>query len=197
MKAELRRALVEAEQALAGDARGHLGLGHRQAVWAALGSRQARARLAVLAARHVLPHWERVRPGDRLPHRLLELAEAVLRGEVEGAALAAERNQAVTDLDDASTLSTDKMSVAAGYAAHHALTAAIRDEAFDPAHLDPGARDEVVEPGDHDSGFLASIAAAAGAPWHEGSSAERRRTFWRWWLSEAVVRASESSPPAT
>jgi hypothetical protein len=195
---ELQQAIRRGEEALANDPRGHLALGHRQAIWAALGPRDAagrvaRARLAELSVRHVLPIWERIWPENRLPHHLLDLATRVRNGELDGATLAAERNQTFTDLDDIAYLSGNNPAVGVGYGAQHALTVAIRDEPFDPAHPDPAVRDEDVQPEDHDSAYYASIAATGGPPWDEESSAARRRDFWQWWLSQAVPASLDAA----
>jgi hypothetical protein len=197
IRAELERATADAVAALPIDPRGHLPLGLRQAIWAALGGagdegRRARARLAVLAARHVLPIWERACPGDRLPHRLLELAEQAMAGKLRPADADRELRAALPALDERTYRAADQAPIAAGYAAAHALTAAVSDEAFDPEHPDPDARDEDVDPLDHDSSHLAAIAAAGGPPWHAGSDVERRRQFWRWWLDDAVPAAAGS-----
>jgi hypothetical protein len=184
-------ALRQAEAALETDPRGHLLLPQRRTIWAALGSpdmagRRARARLAMTATQRVLPIWQQLWPSNRLPHHLLELAERVCRGELEGATLREVRDQAETELDDLSWAARDAPGIAVGYAAHRALGVAIRDEIFDPAAPDSMALDEDSEPHTRDSAFLASIAVADGPPWAQNSSAERRRLYWHWWLKEAV-----------
>src|SRR5262245_18131527 len=92
--------LREAWDALAHDSRGDLPLPIRQKIWAALGSRSARARLAIAAARHVLPEWEAQWPNNRLPQHLLELAERVLGGGVDPATIHRERESAYVALDE-------------------------------------------------------------------------------------------------
>jgi hypothetical protein len=189
--AKLAVAIGQAEEALASDPQGHLPLAQRQAIWAALGPADAegrctRTRLAVAATRRVLPIWEKLWPANRLPHQLLDLAEQVCRGEVDGATLTELRSRAQTEFDDISWASDDKSAVAVGYAAHRALAAAIRDELFDLVQPNTPDRDEDRQPDEHDSAYFAAAAASGGAPWQPGSSAERRRDYWLWWLTEAV-----------
>src|SRR5262245_66282652 len=114
----LAMALRQAEEALAVDERGHLPLAQRRAVWAALGAdsegHRARTQLAITGTRRALPIWERLWPANWLPHYLLELAERVCRGEIDGATLTEIRGQTETELDNISWASADKSAVAVG-----------------------------------------------------------------------------------
>src|SRR5205085_10553870 len=61
---------------------------YRQAIYRAFAvhddpsQRRARALLAVLTARHVLPIWQHEQPDDHLPERLLATADGVMAGQV-------------------------------------------------------------------------------------------------------------------
>jgi len=189
--AALDDAVLDARTALNEDADGHLPLARRRAIWLALGGRDdegrcARARLSIAAARRVLPVWQRRWPSNRLPHHLLDLADQVCRGDVDPGALTALRDRAETELDDISWASFDKSAVGAGYAALRALDVSRRDEPSDLSRPDPAVRDEDLEPHQRDSAYLAAAADAGGPPWERRSSADRRRSYWNWWLTEAV-----------
>ena len=189
--AALEVAVRDAKKTLDEDADGHLPLARRRAIWLALGARDeegrcARARLSIAAASRVLPIWERLWPSNRLPHHLLDLADQVCRGEVDRGAITALRDRAETELDDISWASFNKSAVGAGYAALRALDVARRDEPSDLSRPDSAVRDEDLEPHQRDSAYLAAAADAGGSPWEPQSSADRRRDYWNWWLTEAV-----------
>ncbi|MFZ5445612.1 MAG: Imm5 family immunity protein [Myxococcota bacterium] len=192
MDLELQQALARAEASLDAEPRGHLTRPERRSVSAALATHQERARLALRAAQHVLPVWQARWPTDGLPAGLLQHAFALLHGDGDAAHARAALDEALTHLDDVSYQSTDKMSVAAGYAALRALTDALTGGAPDEAAA--AALDEDVSPEAHDAAYLASVAWAGGPPWHPGASAERRRAFWRWWLSEAAAVGAGRQP---
>jgi hypothetical protein len=66
----LDEAVRDAREALARDERGHLQLGARRAMWAALGGRKdsgrcARTALAISASEHALPLWKATYPKRR------------------------------------------------------------------------------------------------------------------------------------
>ena len=89
-------------------------------------------------------------------------------------------------MDDASNAAEDQIPVSAGYAAAQALMAAIEDEAFDPSSIDFHRTDNETDPNDRDAGYFAAVVASGGPPWDPFSNPEARRTFWRWWLAEAL-----------
>lgn len=46
---------------------------------------------------------------------------------------------------------------------------------------------------DKDSSFFAAIACSSGAPWDPAPRSDARRTFWLWWLDEAVPAAARGA----
>jgi len=197
MSQTLEAAIHEAGAALAASPRGDLPRSHREAIWIALGhpdgdGRRRRTRLGRFAVEEVLPVWESSWPGDRTPHRLLALADAVLEGKTgreEGVRL---RNQSFDAVDDLSNRSRDKIPVGVGYAAAQTVSTALGDEALNPKEVHPDLDDDDVEPEEHDPSYFAAAVRAGGPPWDPASSVERRRAFWEWWLAEAVPAAAHA-----
>ena len=180
---------------LARDGRGHLEVGARRAIWAALGGRddsgrRARTILAISASEHVHPIWKAVWPEDPLPERLIDLARQLLLRAVDPQRASREADSAQNRLDALAARSLDAPAVAAGYSAHRALFCALYDEAFDPNDVDVDALDEDTQPDERDSSFLAAVACSGCPHWDPASRNEERRTFWLWWLGEAVAAAA-------
>jgi hypothetical protein len=197
---ELTNAIGRAREALQHDEQSDLNLGYRHLIWSALGPRDAegrhrRARLAMLAARRVLPIWERFWPHDRSPHEALALAEKVLRGEPDAQAVRQQRDLAFAKMDSLSDHSANKIPVSAGYSAVQALSAALWDESFDPHKIDLNLTDDDVQPEEHDASYFAALASSNGPPWDPNSSAGKRRQFWEWWLPDAVPGAWQGTTP--
>lgn len=196
---EPRRGAPARPRSVARDERGHLQLGYRRAVWAALGERdengrRARTTLAIRTSEHVRPIWRAAWPEDRLPERLVELAREVLSHGVDAESASREADRAQNRLDALAIRSTEQIAaVAAGYAALAALFCALRDELFDPQNLDVGALDEDGQPEERDASFLAAFACAGGPPWDPASHAVDRRAFWHWWLGQAGPAAPKAT----
>lgn len=196
----LNEAIQQAESGLAQNEQGHLQLGFRRAIWAALGDRgengrRARARLAMQTSEHVRPIWSAAWPEDDLPERLAELTRQALTGAVDSKSLSRQVDSAQNHFDDLVLDHPEQMAtVAAGYSAQRALACALYDEVFAPGDLDLGARDEDAEPHERDAAFLAAFASSGGAPWDIASRSEDRRAFWRWWLGEVVRMQREVRP---
>ncbi len=184
----LAAALTAARDALAGDPRGDLPRSSRHSVLRALGDgdegRARRARLARAAAEHVLPMWQRERPGDDLPERALGLIEEVLDGTVDRATTLRVVGELQGNVDNLMLLAGLPGNLYAGYVASRAVMVALNDEPLDPPSSTLG---------DHDRDFLAfdtaqdaASAAAGGPPSDPGSDADARRRFWEWWLQRAA-----------
>jgi hypothetical protein len=194
---ELSDAIATARAALLRDPRGHLERGRREAVWAALGpkddeGRARRTRVAEKSARRVLGIWKQHWPRDHVPERMLALADEVLGGSADRRSALRERDAAFTAMDSLSASTPAKAAVMSGLSAVQALTAAIRDEVFDPARTGVATKDEDVDPEDHDASYLAALAFAGGPPWDPNADPDARRAFWEWWLGEAVPEAREA-----
>jgi Immunity protein Imm5 len=139
-----------------------------------------------------LPMWESSWPGDRTPHDLLALADAVIEGKTNRKEGARRRNRGFDALDDLSNRSRNKIPVGVGYAAAQTVATALGYDALNPSEVHPDLDDDGVQPEEHDSSYFAALVRAGGPPWDPASSVERRRAFWDWWLSEAVQAAAQA-----
>lgn len=187
---ELRAAIEAARRDLADRTDGQLIRGRRHAVLRALGGgepgRATRARLARDTVEHVLPQWHAVRPGDRDPEEVLAQIEPVLAGELDATDVQRAAGLLWAHADNLIVTTGPEAPLHVGYAASKALRAALRDEPLDPPDTDPDQTDFGQDPRLLDSAFIASIAAAGGAPWNDAGDPEQRRRFWSWWLDRAA-----------
>jgi hypothetical protein len=155
------------------------------------GGRLARARLALLSARYVIPIWERARPTDVGPPGLLRMAEALLTGQDIAEAARSQADavwEALTELD----VHSDKLgiveTIASGLAAVEALREALGKDPYEGVNIDATKSDEELDPYHTDAAQFAAD-AYSGPSWISSSSPEKRREFWEWWLREAVPMA--------
>jgi len=180
----------------------HLPLGMRQAIWNAVGPRatgnarlslphRRRIALAVASAEHVRPIWQRQYPNAPLWKNVVATIGGVARGDLDmGAALKRYDRywEEVTHL-----AKTDPLPpVAAGFAIVQALSCVIVDQRFDPASIDLRREDED-DPTDFDTAVWAETAEAGGFPADENADADRRRSFWLWWLDQAASPTLDGS----
>ena len=151
--------------------------------------------IELLAAERVLPIWTaRHAPGR--PAELIESARAVLQqvGDQQSLERAADEFQLVLDelIYQANGDVRQLVPVYAGFAAWAAAAAV----------LSPSRRDMATElesdPLDWTASFHGSLAEAGGATW-EGSigDAGRRRAYWTWWLTEALLSVAPTRPHVT
>jgi Immunity protein Imm5 len=197
---ELSEAIKAAREALSLALDGHLLLGHRQQIWAAMGptwhyGRIAlageglgrRTRLAIACVNHVLPIWEKALPDDRSPHDLLDAIHQYLRGDFTPEALN-ERAGSLWSLTEDLGSATIGSANSVGCAACMAASTALDDESFDPAAIDPFASDEGRDPWGWDAAFYAAIAFAGGNPISYTRQFDRDRLlgFWSWYLDVAI-----------
>ena len=194
----LRKLRVRALAAVESDVVHHLRLGFREAIWAEFGPRAQpprrltkphlqRISLAVNGVRHVLPLWERRFPGEELPFSALSAIDDLLKHSRPPA-----QSQPIFDelWDRLLHLASEKPAseVAVGFAAVQALSTAMYDEFFNAADLDL-ERNDTSDPESHDSAYYSGAAQAGGLPGGKKSNAERRLSFWRWWLNEGIDAA--------
>jgi len=206
---ELRKLIEEALKSVRCHPQHDLNLGHRQAIWAALGpsrhtqktmgneGHKRRVLLAVLAVRHVLPIWHQVWPDDQTPPRILAYVSQVMKGKMS-------QKAALRDIDrfweyiDLLGSQTKNMAAAVGFAAVQALTTAVVDEFFDPDEIELNLTDSE-EFESNDASFHAAVAYANGPIWEIDASpapnSEKRQQFWEWWLTEAVPKSWKSISP--
>jgi hypothetical protein len=204
MTDELKEARERALEAVRNDPEHDLSLGYRQAVWAALGPRNAtgpvmhnaaharRAKLAILTARKVLPMLKRARLGTKTPERLLQEAMKAIAGEVDADKLRDRAARYRTELDNKLPAMASIAPLYAGYAAIKAAFTALDDEEFDPDNLDYEQSDASRDAYHLDTAYLASLAYAGGASDETESDPEKRLEFWEWWLNEAVPAAQKA-----
>ena len=172
---------------------------YRQAIYRAFAvhddpsQRRARALLAVLTARHVLPIWQHEQPDDHLPERLLATADGVMAGQVAPA-------QAETIFQEAwEWLPQLRVEQWGKSEAHHAGTAAVfalqevlGEESFDNASIGEEETDgDYLDPTCSDTAMWAA-AACAGPSWDRTYDVAKGREFWTWWLHEAIPLAWDS-----
>jgi hypothetical protein len=135
-------------------------------------------RLEELCARRCYPAWQAVFPKDDEPMELLERAR---------------RSPGDPDLPMALNVLNTKLENVLGpetftavYAGFACMTAA-RHAVAGEVHDQPSERGEIeVSPLEWSPCFLASLVAAGGATWEDGTDHEARRSYWRWYLLEAV-----------
>jgi hypothetical protein len=157
---------------------------------AAAGARGVRARLAVLAARRVLPAWEAAWPGDPTAGRLLALGEGVLAESVDPreARAAADAAWQTLEVLGADVEPARARGFYAGTAAAKALLEALGRDPFAGVTIDDRTSDDALDVWASDAAVWAAH-AAAGAPWDATSDAAERWAFWEWWLGPAVREA--------
>lgn len=196
---ELTQAIENARDAMLRYPQHDIGAGYRHTIWAALGPRadspqetksiglKRRATLAILSTQHVLPLWERARPGDTTPQHILAEAERALNKAVDKQKVWKDRNRYWVQFNDLINENEKNDVIASvGFAAVQALTAALQDERFDPDRIDIHLTDFDIDVEELDASFFAAAAYAHGPIWAPQSSAAKRREFWEWWLKDAV-----------
>jgi hypothetical protein len=147
---------------------------------AASGGVEYLLRLEELCARRGYPAWQAMFPDDDEPMELLARA----RRKPDDPDLPSALNSLNTKLDD--VLGTGPEAFTAVYAGFACLTAA-RHAVAGEVHDQPSARGEIeVPPLEWSPCFLASLVAAGGATWEDDTDTEARRSYWRWYLLEAV-----------
>lgn len=143
------------------------------------GGVDALLRLEELCARRGYSAWQAMFPDDNEP---MELMEQALRTRDPN--LARALNALNTKLDD--VLGTGEEAFTATYAGfacmttgRHAIAGEIHDQPSDKGEID-------VSPLEWSPCFLASLVAAGGATWEDGTDRNARIAYWRWYLLEAV-----------
>lgn len=179
-----------------------------------------RGRLAIATATYVLPFWRQAFPHDDRADVLLQAMERTLLGLESVATLDAARDELFSWLDrhrfapeDSLPTTEDEPLVLFGaedgdldlradvapesavFAADTALAACIPIlgiDVFSATEISDYDREgDVLEPG-QDAAWSAAN-AYAGRSMH--TDADRRLSYWIWWLTEAVPQAWSSAPP--
>lgn len=193
-----------ATQALECDPLGHLRLPWRMRIWDAMGPSsedrdvallstglRVRATVAIYAVRYVLSRWSDVFPEDDSPTRLLALAEARLRQEMNDEVIILKKQDLQSHLQDLPYFEfSTRLEALVGEAAFRALHVALYDEPLVHKEFDDSISEEDFDYNQWDCCFVVSAIAANG--WTmtgEGCSASRKQ-FWKWYLHDAIPRAT-------
>jgi hypothetical protein len=199
---ELRTAISEAEGNLASNPHGALELCCRQRIWTALGPRQAfgpghrrRTYLAVACVRKILPAWEKLRPEDDMPHRLLQGVDDYLAGALDRKAARRLGGEGWTHSDNVSTWgwkaqdrSMQRVCTVC-CAAVCALTAATGDDTPSRLQVDASLTDAMLDAYEWDTSYYVSLFLAGRHPGKPGEDSGQRRQFWHWYIHEAAPMA--------
>lgn len=184
----------------------------RQEIYEAFGPRtdrqatRARGWLAVITARHVLPIFEQALPEETNPRKLIEIAEATLRGNLrveEAIHEAAEGHEIAGRLWGREEIEVTWNAYLAGTAAHRALAEAAGVDPFmeiswirasespaqggQPIPFDQLPDEKLAER----LGDTASAAAVAYAYDADQLKCDPNKLleFWSWWLEDAIPAA--------
>lgn len=202
---EIDNIIVKSLEAINSHPQHDLNLGYRRLVWTVFGPHKSigthdsqrglirRVNLAILTTKYVLPLWENVWPEDSSPQFLLGEAQKVLSGSIPDDDGWTTRNQHWEKYVEAGyEVEEHQIALNVGFSAVQTLTASLQDEVFEPSSIDESLSDAEIDPDQMDSSFFSAAAYSGGAIWETGSSAQKRKAFWEWWLSEAVITAWES-----
>lgn len=138
-----------------------------------------RAALAVASAERALPAWEQAFPDDRRPHAVLAAVMPGLRAERPEDELTAAKAELRDDVDRLGADPERRAAYFAGLAVVFAVSEAW-DGDLDPELYPP-------ETGDLDLDELRVEALAAYAL--AGEDPDARRSYWRWYVTEAFPAA--------
>jgi immunity protein Imm5 of predicted polymorphic toxin system len=137
-------------------------------------------RLEELCARRGYRAWQAMFPDDNKP---MELLERALRTPADPD-LPRSLNFLQTKLDDVLGIGPEAFTATyAGFAcmtaARHAVAGEARDQASERGEIE-------IPPDEWSPCFLASLVEAGGATWEDDTNTEARRTYWRWYLLDAI-----------
>lgn len=196
---------------------------HRREIYGAFENHQigrdALGWLAVIAARRVLPIFQRAFPDDALPQQLLDTAVGVLRGQVDEETVEEMQELGYNAAGHVWGYDEDEMPWnvdMAGGAAYHALKEARGQEPLQhldkifnlgvvdlasgemvaeypqPISGDQFADEELSQIGSSDVAAKAAVAFSCGV---EGPHCDPEKlcAFWTWWLKEAIPEAWETA----
>jgi hypothetical protein len=207
---ELQHSIDQALDAILNHPQHLLPSRHRRAIYNAFGAvetgnaEQARVRLAVMTARHVLPVWQHVWPSDSLPQFALRTADDVLQGRVDAQTVEVEVSDASEVLEDLRNTREGQVhldALFAGQAAISALAKAFKLCSVVSAHLAARINDynsyiaaeeidilswKILWVEENNDTALWAAAAFAGGISDIRPDPAKQRAFWEWWLTEAI-----------
>lgn len=152
----------------------------------ATGGVETLLRLEELCARRGYQAWQALYPDDDDP---MELMTQALRDRDPN--LARVLNALNTKLDDVLGTGPEAFTaVYAGFAcmttARHAIAGEIQDQPSEKGEIE-------VPPLEWSPCYLTSLVAAGGATWEPETDNEARKTYWQWYLREAVPSLNQST----
>jgi hypothetical protein len=199
---DLSEAIRLSSEALRQNSAGELPLYDRRRIWKAFGERekdssgsptgagwQRRCYLAVLCVQHVLPLWQSVYMSDERPQQMLKITDQLMQSAYDSDKALQEQQSFFDELGDAANENISAACV--GYASVQAVTVATVD--LDDDNFDPVETDHDLDAYQWDTSYYASMAAAGGDIFVEGSNVERSVAFWNWFLNQAVPTAYSST----
>jgi hypothetical protein len=167
-------------------------------------AQQIRGWTAFITAQRVLPIFERTLPDERMPRRLLALAQRILVGSLSPKSWRVQRYVDVSYHAAGHSWGRDEEEVPysadiAGYAARKAILEVLGYEPLRNLHYLHVFADQQRLSGDNlsdlqlasdEMGDTASAAAIAYAIESDDPSeaSERLRYFWEWWLQDALTQ---------
>jgi len=156
-----------------------------------------RTHLGILVTRKVLPAWEKVRPMDDTPYRILDVIEGVMKGAVseETASNFYQQSEERVEMLNSEYLERGgeyEKALCAGGTALHALMIAFTDISFDWEQTNyEDLEDKDLDPWTQDTSYYAWTAYGSCEP---SQCMIENLEFWQWWLDEAVPAAYNSVP---
>ena len=176
--------------------KGILSLARRLSIWRAMidddnpeWSYQTRVRLNSLCVHHVQHVWYQVFPEHSGIKDMLQLAHAVTEGRVNPDHAQEQASQFLQDVlfETELNTTTEPATFVADAAASAVISACHRNPYYE-VEMDGDLEDDDLLPDSLDLSYCCSAALARGLNWQgaEDVDVEARRTFWLWYLNEAI-----------
>jgi len=199
LHSQLRQAIEEARAGVQQHPAHGLSPFYRKQIYDLIGpmaerpSRCIRAQLAIISAQRIAFIWGESRPQDDRIDQLITLAKDILRDTVIKEVAEKMAGEAWDWLTNDYGDRNEELHDGALYVMAAALEAVFASLGVDRFHnviIDQNMTDTDLDPWCSDTALYAA-AALAGPLWEPGSSSERRKEFWEWWLSEAILSAHQ------
>ena len=152
-------------------------------------SYRTRVHLNTLCIHHVQHVWHQVFPGNPGIENMLQLAHAVTEGQVNPDQAQEQATQFLQDtLFETELNSTTEPATFVADAAVSAVISACHRNPYYEVEMDDDLEDDDLLPESLDLSYCCSAALAHGLNWQnvEDVDVEARRTFWMWYLDEAI-----------
>ena len=181
---------------VANSPKGILSLSRRLLIWRAMidddnpeWSYQTRVLLNSLCVHHVQHVWYQVFPEHSGIEDMLQLAHAVTEGRVNPDHAQEQASQFLQDVlfETELNTTTEPATFVADAAASAVISACHRNPYYE-VEMDGDLEDDDLLPDSLDLSYCCSAALARGLNWQDAEDVdvEARRTFWMWYLNEAI-----------